>query len=175
VTFNIAVQGDSSHLSLYVSRWPHELALATDQGAPTVSDLRRINYWLSAGGLSRQEVNVATTDDALSYVATGSYTPSDPDNRDYVIAPEVSDLQFQYFDGTSWNDSWDGTVTGPDGQTPIGPPVAISVQMDIVLSRHGTGGDERTVRTYRQVVFLPTANGTTTASSTNSSGSGSSP
>ena len=40
-------------------------------------------------------------------------------------------LNFQYFDGTDWQDSWDSTALGPDGVTPLGSPLAIAVTIGI--------------------------------------------
>jgi hypothetical protein len=172
VTFNLGVQGDSSQLTLYVSRWPREVGQlvnngTSDQQVP-FSDLRRITYWMVGGngapvGLARQEVKVATSTDALN-----NMPPDIPDEANYVFAPEVQNLTIQYFDGTNWQDSWDGTAVGSDGQTPVGPPTAIALILDIAAAKNNDG--TRVIKSYRQVIALPTANGTTT-----SSGSGSTP
>ncbi|HZT80376.1 MAG TPA: prepilin-type N-terminal cleavage/methylation domain-containing protein, partial [Gemmataceae bacterium] len=100
VTFNLGVQGDANHLTLYVSRAPRELtaALAAQaENPPLVSDLRRITYWLASGGttgLARQEIKVATSDDALN-------APAYPDDASFIIAEEVQGVEFQYWDGTN--------------------------------------------------------------------------
>jgi len=167
VTFNVGVQGDSTHLSVYVSRWPREIYQgmtgASDPSAQaTVSDLRRITYWLSgggdsSGGLARQEIAQATSDDALNS------STSPPDDSKLVIASEVRNVSFQYFDGQSqsWTDSWDGTSTGSDGTTPVGPPAAIAISLDIAMphtgANEGSGGAD--IKTFRHVVVLQTANG----------------
>jgi len=164
VTFNLGVQGDSSRLTLYVSRVPRELAqLAPDAVAPTLSDERRISYWLAGGtasdsfGLARQEVKVATSDDAL-----GNLPPDIADEGNFVIAPEVRSLAFRYFDGSSWQNSWDGTMAGPDGTTPVGPPVAIEITIRLAPAGAANPDNEQSWKTYRHVVALPTANGTNT-------------
>ena len=48
-----------------------------------------------------------------------------------VIAPEVQSLQLQYYDGTTWQSSWDSTVIGTDGITPLGPPAAIQITIGV--------------------------------------------
>jgi hypothetical protein len=123
--------------------------------------LRRISYWLSGGdgsplGLARQEVKIETSDDALSTVP-----PDIPDEPSYVIAEEVRSLNFQYFDGTNWQDSWDGTALGgSDGMTPLGPPMAIAITIGLVPpSTEKRGGKEPELKYYRHVVALPSANG----------------
>src|SRR6266852_6103703 len=74
-TFNLGVIGDSNQLTIYQSRWPREVgqALADPDNAanlPIVSDLRRVTWWLADGaggsGLARQEIKLATSDDALN-------------------------------------------------------------------------------------------------------------
>lgn len=166
LTFNLGVQGDSERLVLYVSRLPTELnALLSGDAAPTVSDLRRITYWLSAHGLSRQEIKVATSDDALG-------VPTDlPDDEIFVIAEELQSVAFQYFDGSAWQESWDGSQPpSSGGSNPQGPPVLIAVT--VTLKIPGTSdesGDART-KSYRHVIPVPTANGATQSSSQSSSG-----
>jgi hypothetical protein len=161
------VQGDSTHLSVYVSRWPREIYQgmtgASDPSAQaTVSDLRRITYWLSgggdsSGGLARQEIAQATSDDALN----SSTSPAD--DPKLVIATEVRNVSFQYFDGQSqsWTDSWDGTSTASDGTTPVGPPAAIAISLDIAMPHTGAneGSGRADIKTFRHVVVLLTANG----------------
>ena len=109
-------------------------------------------YWLakdngSAQGLARKEYTAVTSDDAQN-----TLPPDVPDEASCVIAEEVQSLTFSYFDGTSWQDSWDSTTLGPDGVTPIGPPVAIA----IVLGLPAPGSSD--LKSYRHVVAIPTAN-----------------
>jgi hypothetical protein len=78
-----------------------------------------------------------------------------------VLAPEVKSVQFQYFDGTDWQDSWDCTTSGDDGVTPIGPPQAIAVVVEIAVPQDGPKGEEPPTKRYRHVVACVTANGTT--------------
>ena len=107
-TINLGYQSDATHLVLYVGRFPREVNyLPADLSAmtnlPEVSDLRRISYWLVGGtdsprGLARQELKVATP---YGDLATLPFDGSDEDS--YIIAPEVKDLHFSYFDG---NNCW---------------------------------------------------------------------
>jgi hypothetical protein len=172
VQFNLGVQGDTNRLTIYVSRVPSELLVTNDPTAsgavlPTVSDLRRITYWLAGGsgdataGLARQEVKVATSDDAIN-----SMPPDIPDELTYVIAEEVKSLEFQYFDGTNWQTSWDGTALGSDGMTPMGPPLAIQIKVGISPKN----GDPDNLKYYRHVVTIPTANGSTVATQQTTTG-----
>jgi hypothetical protein len=112
-------------------------------------------------GLARQELGQVTSDDASS-------TPpdvSDPNSK-LIIAPEVKSLQFQYFDGSNWQDTWDGTQAGSDGVTPIGPPAAVAITVGVTPPG---GSADQQVRTYRHVVAILTANGPTAQQSQDSS------
>lgn len=186
VTTNVVVPlgviGDAETLNLFISTVPRE-ALATlntqDATAPVVSDLRRVSYWLvggdsGPGGLARQEIPIITSDDALENLPPGIDNESS-----FVIADEVTDLSFQYFDGTDWQDSWDSTTLGADGVTPIGSPRAIAVTLSIARPKSPgvpQTGDPAT-KTYRHVIVIPSANGTTvmtpnTTGTTGTTGSG---
>ena len=169
IQFNLGLQGDNSMLVLYVSHVPTELDPSWNGDAvPTVSDLRRITYWLSSSGLSRQEIKVSTSDDAITGLPTDL-----PDDPTLVLAPEAQSVTFQYFDGTNWQDTWDGTQTpSTGGNNPQGPPVAIAITMD--LARPGSSAESGDVKrkTYRHVIAIPTANGTAQSSSSTSSTSG---
>jgi hypothetical protein len=148
---NLGVQGDNGRLILNVSRLPRDVGDGTD-GQPPACDLRRITYWLCTSdpvGLCRQEFKPVTSDDANTVLP-----PDIPDEPSYVLADEVKSLQFQYFDGTAWQDTWDGTALGADGVTPQGPPQAIAITIDVE-----TPGQTR--KSYRHVVAIPTANGLT--------------
>lgn len=161
----LGVKGESTQMHLYVTRVPREVFLTrrTDdqlaEGAP-VSDIRRISYWLAGDldvplGLARQEVTLATTDEAINLIL-----PDFENESPFVIAPEVKSLTFEYFDGTGWLESWDSTLPGADGVTPIGPPRAIAIT--ISLLRPGFTEDsppEVALRQYRHVVAIVTANG----------------
>jgi uncharacterized membrane protein YgcG len=154
----LALQGNSSSLTLYVSRVPPG-ANANGTLPSSVSDQRRIVYWLvDGGGLARQELTAVTSEDAMN----GNVPSGMPTDPKQLIAKEVQSLQFQYFDGTNWQDSWDGAQVGPDNATPIGPPVAVAITLGIAT------GDEGDVKMYRHVVAIPTAN---SPSSTQAQGS----
>jgi Tfp pilus assembly protein PilV len=168
IVLPLGVQGDSETLHLFVSRFPRELYVnINSETQPVVSDLRRISYWLPGGqdsptGLARQEVPLVTSDDALQNLPPGIDNESS-----FVIADEVRNLQFQYFDGTNWQDTWDSTVPGADGVTPIGSPCAIAVTIGV--ARPGANGN---LKTYRHVIAIQTANGTTLQAQTQSTTGG---
>lgn len=139
VVFNLGVKGEAQRLILSISRLPREGFTA----AAGLSDLRRISYWLlegDGGGLARQDLTRVTAEDVQAL------PPDVSDPESFLVAPEVKELTFQYFDGSSWQDSWDG------GETK-GPPLAIAITLRLT----SPGDDQGTV--YRHVVAIPTANG----------------
>jgi hypothetical protein len=174
-SFILTVEGTSTALSLFVSRVPRDtLQMLTSGQMPAVpaGDQRRISYWLTSTGtgLARQDLQLVTSDDAGSVAGTVS-------NEDqFVLAPEVQSLTFSYFDGTNWNDTWDGTTAGGNDNVPIGPPVAIAVVIGMAApgTPPGTAVNSDQLTMYRHVIFLPTSNGpTTTQPQTTTTNSGS--
>jgi hypothetical protein len=156
------LQGDSGRLILWVSRISSDLS-PTSTNQFVTSDLHRITYWLAGGsgsplGLARQEIKQATSDDALN-----SALSDIPDEESFVIAEEVQSVTFRYFDGTSWQDSWDGTQTDATSGAPIGPPQAVEITIGILPPGSDTVADNSNLKTYRHVVAIPTANGTSPA------------
>src|SRR5262245_21075753 len=107
----LAVIGNESSLTLYVSRVPRELLGGTtvagagtgtgDDAGDIVSDQRCIVYWLGGGadsplGLCRQEIPQATTTADANVLAQGT-----ADEAKFIIAEEVRGLTFSYYDGTN--------------------------------------------------------------------------
>jgi prepilin-type N-terminal cleavage/methylation domain-containing protein len=165
-SFLFTVQGTSTQLSVFISRVPRETiygtpAMASADNQQVYSDLRRITYWLAGSadaplGLARQEVTLVTSEDEAAV------PPDISDEASYVKAEEVKSLEFSYWDGTEWQDSWDGTAAGPDGVTPQGPPLAIAITVGL-MPRKGAATDQ--LRMYRHVVAIPCANGATSQQS----------
>lgn len=161
LSFQAGVIGSDKQLTVFVSRLPGTLTSAKGlteiPGTQLPSDLYRITYWLSQnGGLCRQERPWVTAD--------GVRNSADPDLSDEAgdtLVQEVTDVTFEYFDGSSWLPSWDGTQPSPDGVTPTGPPRAVRVKLtfSIPASRPGNQPLEHTVE---QVIPIRTAPGPNT-------------
>ena len=158
---NMGVVGDATLLTLYVSRVPNWTTASStgttnaDQQQLTFSDQKRISYWLSTvgdGGLAKQDSDRVTADPSDDPLPPGL-----ADEERMIIASEVVGLAFRYFDGTTWMDTWDGSIIGADGTTPIGPPRAIEIRLD--LRQPGANPDsENVVRSFRHVVAIGAAN-----------------
>ncbi len=171
-----ALYGDASSLRVYVSRVPPGLGGGSSDGTTgevaVKSDQRVIEYWVTGnGGLARQEIAVVTASADNLPLARGT-----GNEGQYVIAPEVTSVEFSYFDGTDWQTSWDSTALGSDNKTPIGPPLAVAVELTIITP--ATADRDERKQSYRHVVAIPTANGlpqsTDSTGQTNGNSSGSS-
>jgi hypothetical protein len=166
---------------IYTTRSTDPTALMTPDGlplnpllGPIPSDLHRISYWLgSNGGLCRQDVPWFSNDSFYT-VDTIVFEQGKTEN-DYLIAREVTDLGFEYYDinatsdDTGWNEYWDGTQPGPDGITPLGPPTAIRVRLTIKTT--DPSGKE-TTKDYMHVIPIVTANGPNSMTSSSGTTSG---
>jgi type II secretory pathway pseudopilin PulG len=175
IPFGSGVVGTDKQLSLFVSRLPTALTdldviNATDVALP--SDLRRVTYYLASdgAGLARQSKPWVTAD--------GVWNATDPDRANElaeVIAPEVKDATFEYYDGGTWQSSWDGSQTDIDGVSLIGPPRAIRVVLVLEIAGRGGPKQKRVSQTIplRAAVgnYLP-ADATTTTPTTSSSTTG---
>lgn len=152
---NLGVQGDNTQVTLTISRVPQEVFQPDENGqTPLTSDLRKVMWWLSSTGtgLARYEFRVATADETQS-------APQDlGDEASYIIAEEVRSLQIQYFDGSTWLDSWDGSIPVDGGTSPKGPPLLISIRIGICPPGVLNPTDAE-IKYYRHVISLPTANG----------------
>lgn len=152
--FNYGVTGDGGQLVLTVSRVPREVlgpeTRRPDVGElPKVCDLRRITYWMVEGkGLAYQEVKRITSQDADAL--------TDETDHPIIYIPEVKSISFQYWDGAGWTPSW-ASDDRPDGDTPIGPPAAIEIVLEM-QNPQVEEGESPTTRKYRHVISVPTGN-----------------
>jgi prepilin-type N-terminal cleavage/methylation domain-containing protein len=136
--FNFCLQGDTQSLTIYASREPRYSAVDAESPNSVFSDLRIIQYSLTSEGLVRQEMANVLAGDPMQ-----SSLPE-------IIAPEVKDLQFQYYDPSqaTWVQQWDGTTNGP--------PAAVEVTITVQMPDEGNGVVRAPV-THRFVVAIPTA------------------
>ncbi|HYH64821.1 MAG TPA: type II secretion system protein GspJ [Urbifossiella sp.] len=161
ISFQAGVVGTDKSLTIFASGLPNALAYTGELANPTTaqapSDLRRITYWLrTGGGLCRQERPWVTAD--------GVRNSADPDLSDEdgdTLVEEVTDVTFEYWDGTGWTTSWDGSSPAADGVTPTGPPRAIRVTL--VFEVPSNRPNQPPVKqTAVQVIRVPSAPGPVT-------------
>jgi prepilin-type N-terminal cleavage/methylation domain-containing protein len=156
VSLNAGLIGTDKQFSVFVARTPDMAAF--DPNVQGRADQRRITYWLSAnGGLCRQERPWVMAEGIRNSVDPDLTNGEDGD----VIASEVKDVSFEYFDGSSWTGSWDGTILGPDGVTPQGPPRAVKATLTLEFAPARPGQPPIT-RTVSHVIPIRAAPGTYT-------------
>ena len=174
VSFRPTLIGTENVLMMDISRLPR-----VDQYNPLIassaalqhspSDVKSVGYFVSAnspavqeqiqfdsgapGGLYRREIDRAYA----AYVEEFGLI-SNPDENTKLIASEIAQIGFRYFDGTEWQSEWDSAENG-------GFPPAIEITLIIDPSRTSAdnttysfaGFDAQTMETYTQVVHLPVA------------------
>jgi hypothetical protein len=183
--FQIGVQGDNSSVSVFQTRMARSIVNPPDNGSngqnPFAADVWRVSYFMTDDGLARQEIRMATSDD-VDNPPDQTIVNSDTTSTK-ILAREAKSVTFQYFDGTEWQDSWDGSQPGNDGVTPMGPPMAIQVTIEIADPESGQ------TKTVQDIIAFPAApggvncqqlqqsqqNGSSNSSGSSSSGSGTSP
>ncbi|MFM8274140.1 MAG: prepilin-type N-terminal cleavage/methylation domain-containing protein [Gemmata sp.] len=153
--FQGGVVGEEKKLVVYTGRVPEVFGRFGNPGDQIRADQRQVIYWLGpGGGLYRQERPWITADGVRNSI------DPDPDSPDAtLIAEEVSDLSFEYSDGSTCAVEWDGTAPGPDGVTPLGPPRAIRLTLTLQLP---AGRNEFVEKRVSQVIAVRSAPGTYT-------------
>lgn len=136
-TQSVGVFGDATTLVMHVSRPPRPTLVTMEvpdpltaaASPPAASDLRSVSYFLAvagSGGLEGAVGNVASGGSANFSAGSGlqGLARLDGDRLSLqqaheagevdvmaqsaeLIAPEVTELKFRYFDGATWLDTWD--------------------------------------------------------------------
>ncbi|MCA9024401.1 MAG: prepilin-type N-terminal cleavage/methylation domain-containing protein [Planctomycetaceae bacterium] len=182
------VFGDSQSLVLHISR-PSRIVGQTTDSPTSHSDLAAVNYFLAvrgASGLAGQVAQAAYDGSLLDAPRAGTVTgltrlegdrllvqhASETGDLETlstharILAPEVVSLNFAYWNGLEWTDSWDTIVEGQ-------PPSAIAITLGIVTAEQDIDGvgaksfsdhirttsrvNDVLPKTYRHVVTLPNA------------------
>jgi hypothetical protein len=110
-TGSLGIRGSAGQLWLDISHVRRELQFGiADAAAPlsTGSDLQTVAYYLSTitQGLSRSQGDrsvLRTANQASTEVLPGP---------EQLLAPEIVQLRFRYFDGATWYDQWDSSTAG---------------------------------------------------------------
>ena len=189
-TQSVGVFGDATTLVLHVSKpsRPSIMPAATlsemltDTSASRNTDLRSISYFLSvagAGGLQGAVGNLAAGGSTLMAREQGvqGLARLDGDRlaiqqadqagevavmaqQATVLAPEVTELQFRYYDGTAWQTEWD---TAAMNALPRAIEVMLRIDVDADEAAPATAFSPTVLSAsdvYRFVVPLPLADPT---------------
>jgi type II secretory pathway pseudopilin PulG len=169
VSFRPTLIGNSQVLMLDISRLPrvdqyNPLIASADDLVASPSDVKSVAYFAAdvkggqeaeiefqaaaEGGLYRREIDRAVA----AYM--GDYELiSQPDQYTKLLAPEVAQLTFRYFDGEDWQSEWDSADAG-------GFPLAIEITVVVDASRMVAANydaGEENQETHVKVVHLPVA------------------
>jgi hypothetical protein len=182
VTSRPTMIGTSEVLMMDVSRLPrideYNPLVATRRDPQLPSDIKGITYFLGdssgssgrttsnsrsdrmfsdeaeqLGGLYRRQI-----DRAVAAYAGEEDAISDVDDFADLIAPEVAEMTFRYFDGTDWQETWNSIEME-------GFPLAVEVVLVLdparAMAEKGTytygGFDPETMERVRRVIHLPIA------------------
>ena len=171
--WSVGLVGDSNYIWLDISRLPridqyHPLIQTAQDAVTTGSDIKQVVYYVASAsgrnnsndiladessanrqGLFRDEI-----DRAVAFYQ-GSFTPGTPKDYSQLVATEVVQVQFRYFDGTDWQDQWDSVENE-------GFPSAVEINILVDSNPQGdlAGSNDRNdgrFERYRSVVHLPLA------------------
>ena len=165
-------------LTVDISRLPrideyHPSMPSIKDRVSTIADVKTVSYFVNksdgpqaekstlmaspfSGGLFRRSVDRSVA------AYQGLSNTQEPDEFSELVAPEVVEVAFRYFNGESWQDEW-------DSEEENGFPLAVEVNLVMDPLRtvgsgvavDGNGNQLRTDRdgleTYRVVVHLPVA------------------
>lgn len=156
---------DPPRLVIFASRVPYALSTpgvllgTASTESQQSADLRRIIYWRGAnGGLCREERPWVTADQV------GNSTYPNRDNEEAaLVADNIVDVLFEYYDGSGWATSWDGSGLSATGSGMAGPPRAVRITLTFELS-DPQRPQEPVYRTVSQVIPIRTAPGQATVS-----------
>ena len=171
--FRPALFGNERSIALDISRLPrmdqyNSIIAGDNSEEQTPSDVKTLSYFFSdanpsnndgvqftsvaAGGLYRRQI-----DRAVASLAGDSGLVATPDDNSDLVASEVADIRFRYFDGEDWQSDWDSEELG-------GFPTAIEVILVIDPTRSTSGADYQyngfnsaVMEQYRSVVHMPAA------------------
>lgn len=162
-TTSSGLYGNAAMLMMHISKPMPELTFMPNVVAANAltrtSDLMAVAYYVAAevatgtaqsggtgSGLARMEGDRL----AMSLASQGGGSPMSA-ALTQILAPEVTAIQFSYFDGLSWRADWDSEMLG-------GIPRAVEILVLIGPSQSlGSTLTADAPNVYRLVVFLPLA------------------
>ncbi|MDB2686791.1 type II secretion system protein GspJ [Mariniblastus sp.] len=171
-SFRPALYGSSNVIALDVSRLPrldeyNSIVAGEDSEHQTPSDVKTLSYFYSnastnsdgvqftsvaPGGLYRRQL-----DRAVAAYSGDSGLVSSPDEYSDLVASEVAEINFRYFDGDSWLSQWDS-----EELQGFPPAIEVTIVIDPTRSTSGqdylySGYNTATMESYRTVIHLPAA------------------
>jgi type II secretory pathway pseudopilin PulG len=178
VSFRPAMIGTTNVIMMDISRLPrldqyNPMMTNVLQDVASPSDVKSLAYFVSAGnggieseiaytqarapgGLYRREI-----DRAVASYSGDFELVYNPDDYTQLVAHEIAEIGFRYFDGEDWQTDWDSEEVG-------GFPTAVEITIVIDPERSSptsneydySGFNQETMETQRIVVDLPVSEST---------------
>ncbi len=170
--------GTSNLVSIDISRLPrideyHPSIVSDQEISNTLADVKTVSYFVSESNGPNQQRNVSAFQTARRQTVTGGLfrrqvdrsvakfegleVVGEPDQYSELVAHEVVEVSFRYFDGSGWFTEWDSEEMG-------GFPLAVEIYVLIDPARAGSIGtvgfgntNREDLETYRAVVHIPAA------------------
>ena len=138
----------------------------TDDSSPTAGS----STVGDANGLLRREMSRA-----VAALASQQGDLQSTQGTQEMMAAEVTDLEFMYYDGSSWNNQWDttqnnGLPMAVQISITLGPVQSASPAPGAGAGRATSSTQNQETQTYLLTVYLPTAQPNTDSSGTSTSG-----
>ena len=146
----VGIVGNAETLTIYTAlpgRGMDYSAGVAGTPAARVSDLRTVTWFLAGRGGSvatavagRDGTGLARSEGDTAAIAAAESTGDLPGlaAAAVLLAPEVTGLQFRYFDGAGWVDSWDSALSGA---LPRAVEATLEIDLDGSPSAYAAGDD----------------------------------
>ncbi len=146
IPFQSGIVSSGSQMVVFVSKpvsYLRNRSTPFDPAAFTGSDLLKITYYMHSSGLGlcRQERPWVTSE--------GIWNSAEPDRateEQDLIAPEVSNITYEFASGSGWVSDWDGQLADTNGATNQGPPRAVRITLTLALQTRNGVASEKTVQ-----------------------------
>ena len=153
-----AIGSLSAEMALVEKGSVYQTAAWGFEGPPFLNQVIEVRFKGSAHALLAACLAIEVEHGRVRNPAVEGYESRSMDIDILLIANEVVDISFQYFDGEEWQSEWDSIENG-------GFPVAIEVNIMIDPVRSASGSQDYTVdqsdpdemQIFRTVVDLPVA------------------
>jgi hypothetical protein len=164
-TGSLGIRGTANELWIDLSHSRRSLSFTTS-AVNAVSDLKTVTYFLSNSSQPAENLEASPV---MVYDADGIGLGRSEGDRSIlraanaaggalpgtaqVLAPEINQLQFRYFDGVSWSANWDSATSGA---LPRAVEITIGFEAPENVSGYlGNSEVSPTTQTFRLVVAIP--------------------
>ena len=146
---NMGISGSTDQIEFITSavpaRYTWEEPAIGEAPRPPQFDLRRVGYRLAVDDESADPPVVVGLERTAQTLLTESLTEEGQQVRVKRISDYYRFLRFRYYDGTDWQDQWNGARL----------PQAVEITLGVEPLAEGMLPEEYPGETWRRVVFIP--------------------